>query len=266
MGTSTHGAFKDGRRGPGRSNTVLFFRGFEYVQILHFLSSHHGKVISERTLHRRLREYGLNRRTPNYDMTEIEAKVRQLLDGPDCLVGYRHVWHTPQRRGIQVRRLVIQELLQYLDPEGCELRRAHRLRRRTYHNPGPNAVWHADGYDKLKPYGFPIHGCIDGWSRKVLWLVVTRSNNYPDNIESYFLDAVEQYGGCPIELDTDLGTENGRMAAIQAFFRDDDHAHRFVSSPRNQRIEGYWSYYRRNNSTWWINFFSGFDLPRSLEH
>ena len=23
-------------------------------------------------------------------------------------------------------------------------------------------MWHIDGYDKLKPYGFPIHGCIDG--------------------------------------------------------------------------------------------------------
>ena len=61
-------------------------------------------------------------------MTEIKAEVRQLLDGPDCLVGYRHVWHMLQRQGIQVPRLVIQELLQYLDPEGCELRRAHRLR------------------------------------------------------------------------------------------------------------------------------------------
>ena len=20
--------------------------------------------------------------------------------------------------------------------------------------------WHVDGYDKLKPYGFPVHGCI----------------------------------------------------------------------------------------------------------
>ena len=44
----------------------------------------------------------------------------------------------------------------------------------------PNAVWHADGYDKLKPYGFPIHGAIDGFSRRVLWLDVTRSNNNSD--------------------------------------------------------------------------------------
>ena len=27
---------------------------------------------------------------------------------------------------------------------------------------GPNYVWHTDGMDKLKPYGFAVHGCIDG--------------------------------------------------------------------------------------------------------
>ena len=44
------------------------------------------------------------------------------------------------------------------------------------------------------------------------------------------------------------------MPAIQAFYRDVENAHRFVSSPRNQRIEGYWSFYRQNHSTRWINF------------
>ena len=38
-----------------------------------------------------------------------------------------------------------------------------RLRRRAYRNYGPNDTWHCDGYDKLKPFGFPIHACIDGW-------------------------------------------------------------------------------------------------------
>ena len=28
---------------------------------------------------------------------------------------------------------------------------------------GPDFVWHLDGYDKLKPYGFAIHAAIDGW-------------------------------------------------------------------------------------------------------
>ena len=62
-----------------------------------------------------------------------------------------------------------------LDPVGCQQRKEHRLKRSPYYNPGPNAVWHADGCDKLKPYGFHVHSCIDGWSRRLLWLVVTRS-------------------------------------------------------------------------------------------
>ena len=28
---------------------------------------------------------------------------------------------------------------------------------------GPNYCWHVDGLDKLKTYGFAIHGCIDGY-------------------------------------------------------------------------------------------------------
>ena len=129
------------------------------------------------------------------------------------------------------------------------------MKRRTYHNIGPNFSLHANGYDKLKPFGLAIHGCIDGWSRKILWLYVTRSNNCPHNIATYYLDAIEKYGGCPVKLVTDLGTENGIMASLQCFFRDDLGCHTYVPSPRNQRIEGWWSYFRRSRTTWWINFF-----------
>ena len=38
-------------------------------------------------------------------------------------------------------------------------------------------IWHIDGYDKIKPYGFAIHGVIDRFSRKILWLRVASSNN-----------------------------------------------------------------------------------------
>ena len=28
---------------------------------------------------------------------------------------------------------------------------------------GPNFIWHIDGYDKMTPFGFTVHGCIDGY-------------------------------------------------------------------------------------------------------
>ena len=47
---------------------------------------------------------------------------------------------------------------------------------RIYCSNGPNDACHCDGYDKIKQYSFPIHAGVDGFSRKVLWLKVARSN------------------------------------------------------------------------------------------
>ena len=134
-----------------------------------------------------------------------------------------------------------------MDPEGSELRKRHRLKRRAYHNPGPNYSWHIGGYDKLKFWWFPIHGAIDGYSRRILWLRVTRSNNSPNQIAFFYSEAVLEQGGCPVQLVIDLGTENGTAAALQAYFCDNPEAHRYVPSPRNQRIEGWWAYYARSH-------------------
>ena len=45
------------------------------------------------------------------------------------------------------------------------------------------------------------------------------------------------------------------MAAMECTFGEDVHAHKYGSLPANQRIEGWSAFYRRNRSTWWINFF-----------
>ena len=127
------------------------------------------------------------------------------------------------------------------------------------------------GYDKLKPYGFPIHGAVDGFSRKVLWLEVTRSNNLPEAVAKFYLDAVRQNEGCPLQTRTDCGTENGVIAGAQCYFRSDDNApfsgeqaHIFGPSTHNQRIENWWSHFRKTCSSWWINFFKDLVDERQL--
>jgi hypothetical protein len=84
---------------------------------------------------------------------------------------------------------------------------------------------------------------------------VTRSNNLPDNIAGYYLDAVREQGGCPRQLYTDLGTENGLMAGTHCFFTNEPDSHKYVPSPCNQRIEGWWSFFRKHWASWWINLF-----------
>ena len=112
-----------------------------------------------------------------------------------------------------------------------------------------------DGYDKLKPYGLPIHGCIDGFSRQISWLRVARSNNNPIIPASFYLKRVEHSGVCPTNLRTDCGTENGIMAATHCVFLDDVNARKYGSSHTNQRIKNWWSHFRRGYSNWVINFF-----------
>lgn len=232
-----------------------FFRGYTYESIVKLLSKQHGIQIGERTLKYRLQSYGLRRRCPVYDLAQVRQRVAEELDGPGCMGGYRSVWHTLRLEGLQVPREVVATVVRELDPVGCELRRSKRLKRRKYSSPGPNYCWHTDGYDKLKPFGFPIHGCIDGWSRRIMWLQVARSNNNPEIPAENFLQCVTECGGCPVKVRSDCGTENGILAAIQCEFRGTADAHVFGSSPANQRIEGWWSFYRRNRSTWWINYF-----------
>ena len=100
---------------------------------------------------------------------DVRARIQEELDVPGCLSGYRNVWHTLCREGYQVSREAVATCLREMDSEGCNRRRRQKLKRRAYTNPGPNHCWHIDGYDKLKPDGFAIRGCIDGYSRKIIW-------------------------------------------------------------------------------------------------
>ena len=53
-----------------------------------------------------------------------------------------------------------------------------------YRSQEPNFIWYTDGYDKLKPFGFPF-GAIDGFSMNILWFDISPSNKDP-KIISYF--------------------------------------------------------------------------------
>ena len=59
-------------------------------------------------------------------------------------MGYCSVWHALKLRGLIVPRGVVAEIYREVDPVGTVGRRANRLQRRRYVNPGPNFAWHAD--------------------------------------------------------------------------------------------------------------------------
>ncbi|KAK2554102.1 hypothetical protein P5673_024448 [Acropora cervicornis] len=93
-----------------------------------------------------------------------------------------------------------------------------------YKTEGPNHLWHIDEYDKLKPFGFCIHGGIDGYSRRIMWLEVGPSNNDPFIVAQYCIDCVRQIGGTPRLIRPDNGTENVNIAAVQRFFQCEENS------------------------------------------
>ena len=149
-----------------------FNNGTQYKMIVLLLKEYHNIPVRIRTLKRWLKRLGLKRRrNPRPDIAVrriIESEIK-ITNG---IKGYRSIWHKLKINGIQVNRDDVMNIIKDINPEQSRNRRTRKLERRIYTSPGPNAVWHADGYDKLKPYGFPIYGCINGFSRKVLWLRV----------------------------------------------------------------------------------------------
>ena len=96
------------RDAQGEEETIrdYFKNGFSYDEILALLDKYHGIRMSIATLKRRIKEYGLKRRNMRYDLNSVRNKIRSLLDGPDCMEGYRHIWHALKMQGISVPRSV----------------------------------------------------------------------------------------------------------------------------------------------------------------
>ena len=114
---------------------------------------------------------------------------------------------------------MLESIIREVDSQGVAYRKKRCLKRRRYASRSPNFCLHMDGYDKLKPFGFFMHGCVDGFSRRIIWLEVQRSNKIPTVVAKYFLDSIKSARRCPARAYTDPGTENGLVAAMQCYLR-----------------------------------------------
>jgi hypothetical protein len=165
-----------------------------------------------------------------------------------CILGYR------------VTRKRLRESIRRIDPEGTWFRKQKRIKRVEYSVPGPFALWHIDGCHKLIKYVFYIptisylrvllicryklvvHGCIDGFSRLIIYLHCA-NNNRAQTVERQFLTAVKKWKRYPLAVRSDYGGENMGVAHIM---KEDVGPESYIAGPstRNQRIERFW----RDNS------------------
>ena len=182
------------------------------------------------------------------DDATLLAAVRQELSGSRSSIGYRRVWAHLQKTGLKVRREDVRRVILQYDPDGVSRRKRRKLRQRKYFSAGPNYSWHTDGHDKLKPFGFSLHGCIDGFLRRLTWVEVSSSNKKPEIIGKFYLDV-------------DDGTEHAIIQPIHILLPDsvgdNNSVNSFsvIPSTHNQWIEAYWSKLRQDRIGWWQDFF-----------
>ena len=108
-----------------------------------------------------------------------------------------------------------------------------------------------DGHDKLCGYQnstfpFGVYGCLDTFSRKLLYIFITYSNSNPLTIGKKYLEFLYEDGILPNYLRIDKGTETGKMATIHAYLTDklgvmEDATYSVFFSPStSNKIERWW--------------------------
>uniref|UniRef100_A0A8W8MKW5 Integrase core domain-containing protein n=1 Tax=Magallana gigas TaxID=29159 RepID=A0A8W8MKW5_MAGGI len=226
------------------------------------------KEMNQQELHKKIKEYfykGFNsrlihyliQRNNNYDIS-YNCLVRKLL--PRLGLKRRHA-------DIDIDEVF--EKSQIEIQNGCagseNLRRTLKMKyhfnvtrwsqKKETKKTKTKAVFQQDGYDKLKPFGISIHGCIDGFSRRVIWLEADITNKRPEVVAEYYLSAVQLLKGCPQKFRADPGTENGIIATFHSCLKENCSSVTLGTSTANQRIERFWGLLRQMRADFWIHHF-----------
>lgn len=111
-------------------------------------------------------------------------------------------------------------------------------------------------------WGIVIHGCIDGFSRKLIYCEVS-DNNKGRQVKEYFIAAIRREG-YPCAIRVDYGVENRASARVQWALRHlSEGAVLTGSSTRNTRIERTWRDITERVSKFYIEYLdhlSGFGV------
>lgn len=243
---------------------LYFDQDCTHQEIKLLLFSKHNVDLSESTIKRILHSMGLKRR--NFVESNLKVIIEAVVSevcGDGYNLGYRALYKKLKVvHELKVKRETVYKVLSLVDPEGVAERYGNRLSRREYRSPGPNFIWHMDGWDKLKFFGFAVHGGVDGFSRHIMWLEVGTTNNDPKVTAHYFLNVVQDLGYVPTLLRSDKGSENGLIGLLQIAFRS-GHKDKLAGdtsfiqgkSVRNQRIESFWGRMRQHSMDYYIQFF-----------
>lgn len=218
---------------PGRPRYIL---DLERAHLLHDLGNGYEDIaramgVSRATLYRHFDDAGIP--TSRLEFTQIDDATLDEIVAEISLshpfVGSVIVGGHLEARGIHLPRLRVQNSLRRVDEIGVLVRYANPpyqllgsqsdlfrwsgiIRRRVYRVRGSNALWHHDGNEKLRPWGFYVHGCIDGHSRLIIYLACCADKRQA-TVARLFRLAVAEFGW-PSRARGDFGTENNEVERL----------------------------------------------------
>jgi len=196
--------------------------------------------VSKSTIFRRMTEEGRVVSTyssiddGSLDSIVQSVKVDHPNDGEVMMAGHL------ARIGLRVTRARLRASIHRVDPRGVVDRGRRAISRRVYSVPHANYVWHIDSHHKLIRWRLVIHGAIDGYSRKILYLKCA-NNNKASTVVTYFSHAVSLFG-LPNKVRSDKGGENVDVWRFMLHYKDMEPSCVITgSSTHNERIERLWS-------------------------
>ena len=149
------------------------------------------------------------------------------------------MWGQLQSMNIFVTRQRIHQSLLRVSPQYVHHRHSSTTSRCVYNVPSPNYLWHIDGLHCLIRWKIVIHGGIDGFSRRIVYLHAS-CNNRAETVLHLFRSAVRMFGW-PLRVRSDKGGENVEVARAMIFARGTGRKSFITgSSVHNQRIEQLW--------------------------
>ena len=144
---------------------------------------------------RRVEEYGLGDIKGFHCLSDedLDKIVSTYIINHGTATGQNYVGGHLRSLGLRVQRRRIRENIVRVDPQNTALRWGVVVARRIYHVPWPNSLWHLDGHHSLIRWKIVVHGCIDGFSRRIIFLR-SDSNNLAETVLELFLAAIQRDG------------------------------------------------------------------------
>ena len=218
--------------------------------------------VSAKTLSRRRQEYGIT------DCTEIredklEWNVRDILQ-LSPFSGETYIRGALRSRGIHIQRWKIRDAVQQIDPVNRAVRRRYAITRRIYNVNKPNHLWHIHSNHKLIHWRVILHGCIDGYSRAIVYLKRFNDNLATTVLQCFVLGA--QGFGLPSCVQGDRGVENVDVARFMIEQRGLNRGS-FIAgrSVHNQRIARLWAEVNRVVSSFYVDPFNFMEYTGILD-